>query len=77
MFVLYDEISNRVYRCDKNPCDGYEVSKEVSGFYTNLVAVTPNGSFVKYSEENEYVEMVSLGLDAIIYRGTCKEKNNF
>lgn len=74
VFVLYDENVNKVYRCDKKPCDGYDVSKEVSGLYTNLTPVTPNGSFVKLSDDNEYVETVSLGLDSIIYRGKCTDK---
>lgn len=74
VFVLYDENANKVYRCDKNPCDGFDVSKEVSGLYTNLTPITPNGSLVKLSNDNEYIETVSLGLDSIIYRGTCTDK---
>ena len=74
VFVLYDENANKVYRCDKKPCDGYDVSKDVSGLYTNLTPITPNGSLVKLSEDNEYVETVSMGLDFIIYRGQCTDK---
>ena len=74
VFVLYDENANKVYRCDKQPCDGYDVSKEVSGLYTNLTPITPNGSLVKLSDDNEYVENVSMGLDFIIYRGKCTDK---
>lgn len=73
-FVLYDENTSKVYRCDSKPCDSYDVSREVSGLYTNLTPITPNGSLVKLSSVNEYVESVSLGLDTIIYRGRCSEK---
>lgn len=74
VFVLYDENASKVYRCDNKPCDGYDVSKEVSGQYINLTPVTPNGSLYKLSDDNKYVETVSLGLDFIIYRGTCTNK---
>jgi len=74
VFVLYDENANKVYRCDKKPCDGYDVSKDVSGLYANLTPITPNGSLVKLSEDNKYVETVSMGLDFIIYRGQCTDK---
>jgi hypothetical protein len=71
IFLLYDEINNLVYRCDEKPCDFYEVNKEKSGFYTNLMPVMPGSSIVKIDEDSNYVEIVSLGLDFIIYRGLC------
>jgi hypothetical protein len=74
VFVLYDEDANKVYRCDYKPCDGYNISKDVSGLYTNLTPIIPNGSLVKLSEDNEYVEIISGGLDFIIYRGQCANK---
>lgn len=74
VFILYDENTNKVYRCDKQPCDGYDVLKEISGLYINLTSITPNGSLIKLSDNNEYVEIVSLGLDFIIYRGKCTDK---
>ena len=74
VFVLYNENASKVYRCDKNPCDGYDVNKEVSGAYTNLTPVTPNGSLYKLSDDNKYVETVSIGLDFIIYNGSCTNK---
>lgn len=77
VFVLYDQNANKVYRCDNKPCDGYSVTEDFSGLYTNLTPVVPNGSLVKLSTDNEYVETVTLGLDSIIYRGTCTDKNNF
>lgn len=76
VFVLYDENANKVYRCDNKPCDGYDVTEDISGLYTNLTPVAPNGSLVKLSTDNEYVETVSMGLDFIIYRGSCTDKNN-
>jgi hypothetical protein len=74
VFLLYDKRVNKVYRCDNKPCDGYDVSRDVSGLYTNLTPITPNGSLVKLSTDNEYVESVSLGLDFIVYRGKCSDK---
>jgi len=74
VFILYDENSNTVYRCDNNPCDGYEVYKNISGLYTNLTSQNPTGAIWKISVDNQYVETVSLGLDFIIYRGQCQEK---
>lgn len=74
VFVLYDESASKVYRCDNRPCDGYSVSKEVSGQFTNLTPVTPNGSLYKLSDDNKYVETVSIGLDFIIYNGSCTDK---
>ncbi|MCH7492492.1 hypothetical protein IID19_02755 [Patescibacteria group bacterium] len=74
VFVLYDENTDKVYRCDKQPCDGFNISKEDSGVYTNLAPITPNGSLIKLSGDNEYVETVSMGLDFIIYRGKCVDK---
>lgn len=74
VFVLYDENASKVYRCDNNPCDGYSVKEDISGLYKNLTPIIPNGSLVKLSSDNEYVETVSLGLDFIIYRGHCTDK---
>ncbi len=74
VFVLYDENLNKVYRCDTQPCDNYTVLKEVSGLYTNLTPIKPNGSLVKITNDNKYVETVSIGLDFIIYRGKCTDK---
>lgn len=74
VFVLYDENANKVYRCDKQPCDEYDVSRNISGLYTNLTPLTPNGSLVKLSEDNQYVETVSIGLDFIVSRGQCNDK---
>lgn len=74
VFVLYDKNLKKVYRCDKNPCDGYDVSEEISGEYINLNSTIPNGSIVKISNDGDYVETVSLGLDFISYRGKCTNK---
>lgn len=74
VFILYDEYTNKVYRCDKNPCDQYDVSKETSGLYTNLTPIIPNGSLIKLSNDNKYTEIVSIGLDFIIYMGQCNNK---
>jgi hypothetical protein len=74
VFVLYDEDVSKVYRCGNSPCDSYDVTKEVSGLYTNLTPVTPNGSLWKLSEDNQYVETVSIGLGFIIYNGSCTNK---
>ena len=74
VFVLYDENTSKVYRCDNNPCDEYSVKEDISGLYKNLTPIIPNGSLVKLSSDNEYVETVSLGLDFIIYRGHCTDK---
>ena len=75
VFLLYNEDNNTVYRCDRSPCSAYEVYKNVSGLYTNLSPKTPRGYIIKISSNNEYVETVSLGLDFIIYRGKCIDKN--
>jgi len=72
VFVLYDEATKQVYRCDNNPCDGFEVKVDESGLYTNLTPIQPNGSMYKFSYNN-YVETVSLGLDLIIYEGLCND----
>jgi len=75
VFVLYDDNLSKVYRCDSQPCDGYDVKKDVSGEYINLTPLIPGSSSVKFSSGNEYVETVSLGLDFIIYRGICTDTN--
>ena len=74
IFVLYDENRDKVYRCDTEPCDEYDVKKEESGLYTNLTPITPNGSFIKLSNKDEYTEVVSLGLNVLIYKGKCTDK---
>ncbi len=74
VFVLYDENINKVYRCDHFSCDGYNVTKDVSGVYTNLTPTPSNGSLIKLTEENKYVETASLGLDFFIYSGSCTNK---
>jgi len=76
VFVLYDESIDKVYRCDNNPCNEYGVTKKTSGLYINLNPIIPNGSLIKISKENEYVEIVSLGLDFIINRGYCTDKTS-
>jgi hypothetical protein len=73
VFVLYDKNTNKIYRCDNNPCDGFKVLAEKSGLYTNLTPKTPNGTMYKFSSDNKYVETVSLGLDLIIYQGKCTD----
>jgi hypothetical protein len=75
VFVLYDEVSSQIYRCDNNPCSGFSVIAEESGFYINLTPVSPNGSMYKISSDNRYVETVSLGLDLIMYEGKCSDIN--
>ena len=73
VFVLYNEGDNMVYRCDRNPCDGYKVYKDISGLYINLTPQNPMGAMWKISTDNQYVETVSLGLDFIIYQGKCQD----
>lgn len=74
VFVLYDENTKNIYRCDKQPCSSYNTTKEISGFYTNITPKIPNGSIWKISEDNEYVEIISMGLDFIMYTGKCINK---
>ncbi len=52
IFVLYNENISKVYRCDNKWCDGYNFLKNISGMYTNLAPVIPNGSLVKLSINN-------------------------
>ncbi len=72
VFVLYDENNNMVYRCDNNPCDGYEVTSSPSGMFTNITPVEPRGLSVKIADNGEYTESATLGLDTLISYGTCK-----
>ncbi len=72
VFLLYNETSNTIYRCDDKPCDGYEMNKTESGLYTILEPITPRGFTVKISSDNSYVETTSLGLDQFISYGECK-----
>lgn len=71
VFLLYDKNTHKVYRCDNKPCDGYDIALSLSGDYLNMTPITPNGSLIKISPENNYIETVSLGLDFLIYRGKC------
>lgn len=77
VFVLYDENTNQTYRCGEQDCDRYHVSKEISGLYVNLTPIIPNGSLIKMSVDNKYVETVSAGLAFIIQTGECTIKNKF
>jgi len=72
VFLLYDQHSSRIYRCDRNPCDSYAVDATQSGGYKNLSAKTNNGSLIKISADDEYIEIATFGLDTILYSGTCK-----
>jgi len=72
VFLVYDEINNMIYRCDNKPCDGYEVKTTPSGLYTYIEPIEPRGFTVKISDDNEYVETVSLGLNTFVSYGTCK-----
>ncbi len=72
VFLVYDEINNMIYRCDNKPCDGYKVKTSQSGFYTYIEPIEPRGFTVKISNNNEYIETVSLGLDILVSYGDCK-----
>lgn len=81
VFLLLNERSKHdpllndiIYRCDQNPCDDYLVEKAISGLYTNLSPKIPTGFMVKISSNNEYFETVSFGLDFIINKGKCVDK---
>lgn len=72
VFLVFDETKEMIYRCDNKPCDGYNVKINQSGFYTYVEPVESYGFTVKISNDNEYVETVSIGLVTLISYGTCK-----
>ena len=71
VFILYNENNNTLYRCDKKPCDGYEVMRNEGGLFTVLEPVEPRAFSVKLSFDGKYIETVGFGLDTLVSHGTC------
>ena len=76
VFVLYDSVSNKVYRCDKIWCDWYDSISSVSSIYDTIQPIEPKWFFVKIEKiENQrkdnYIEVVTLLLDTLISKWTC------
>lgn len=88
VFVLFDKKRNLTYRCDKKPCDVYEVNATPSGIFTYIqpkdakdltlkIADDPSVDLLSPDLKNKYREVVGLMLDTIISTGKCVdvEKN--
>lgn len=72
VFVLYNEDTNLIYRCDNKPCDEYETKSIKSWLYTNIEPLEPKGFLVKLSDDWSYIETVTLGLEILISQWKCK-----
>jgi hypothetical protein len=74
VFVLLSESggTGSMSRCDESPCDTYPVTVSKSGVIKNINTVTPRGLLFKMSAlDNSYVEVVTIGTDALISHGYC------
>jgi hypothetical protein len=85
VFVLYDEISKTVYRCDEKPCDSYSVNEYTSGIFTYLrptdvkdlsikIADDPAVGLVNSEMSNQYIEMAGSMLSVMVSNGRCIDK---
>ena len=74
VFILIDNVGDKMFRCDSKPCDEYPVKLNASGNFLNVTPEEPNGMIVKISTEGDYFEKVSLGLSTLTSYGTCLEK---
>jgi len=72
VFLAYDEDNNLIYRCDNKPCDSYKVKVSQSWIYTYIEPTNPRGFSVKISNDNKYIETVSIGLNTLVSYGVCK-----
>ena len=74
VFVLYDEDNNKIYRCDNNPCDGYDTISKKSGKYVIIEPIAPRHYSVKISVDNKYIESAGLLLSTYISYGKCTSR---
>lgn len=85
VFLLYKKYSNLLYRCDRQPCDKYEVNEYPSGMFTYLRPKDAKELSVKIANDsivddivpeikNEYIELAGMGLAVMISNGSCINK---
>ena len=73
----------KMSRCDRAGCDTYDAVMEKGGEYINAQTKDPRGLIFKMSfsnnalnNQNEFVEVVTLGLNTQVSYGYCKFRNN-
>lgn len=87
VFVLYDETSKIVYRCDEKPCDSYSVNEYPSGIFTYLTTTDAKQLSIKIADNsihsvdivnpemrNKYIEVAHSMLSVMISNGKCIDK---
>jgi len=71
VFLLIDEVGQTYSRCDRKPCDTYEVTFQQSGAYTIINPKPPKRGEVRLAADGTYVETNSLLGVVYINRGQC------
>lgn len=60
-------------RCDQRGCDKYPASFNRSGLFT-IIDVPRRGMVAKIDDTGGFLEVVTIGLDALISHGACRVK---
>jgi hypothetical protein len=63
-------------RCDGDSCDVFPVSMMTGGLYTSIQHDPPRGAFLKIKGSDQFVEVVTLGLDAHVLTGACTKSTS-
>jgi len=75
-YLIVDLGTSKVSRCDAKGCDDYLASVSESGAFVTLSPKGASGTFVKLGSvpgdsSKTFSEVVSLGMDLVIYYGIC------
>jgi len=73
VYLILDRQSKTFSRCDKKGCDVYDAIFRLSGMFTNIQPINPNGTMIKVLGNREYIEVVTTGLGVIFQNGNCSE----
>lgn len=77
--LIYAEISisglidmSEISRCDTQGCDTYGAEIETSGLQQEVRTISPHGMLFKRDMSNDnYIEVVTLGIDSYLTYGSC------
>jgi hypothetical protein len=74
IFVRFDFNENTYQRCEASDCDSYPMVVSSSGEFLNL-ELPGRATFARVGPIGEFMEVISLGMVAVVAYGTCRPES--